>query len=87
MVAKAHILRDELILFIPKHKLITLELARTLPLVDRLYAMRVHLKSPKHTQLAVFLLQEFEKGEQSPFANYLATLPTDFSRFPINYPP
>jgi hypothetical protein len=63
IIAKAHIRRDELLLFVPKHKLITLELARTLPLVDRLYAMRIHLKSPKHTQLAVYLLQEFEKGQ------------------------
>ena len=62
MIAKGHIRRDELILFVPRHKLITLELARTLPLVDRLYGMRLHLKSPKHTQLAVYLLQEMEKG-------------------------
>jgi hypothetical protein len=86
IVAKAHICRDELILFIPKHKLITLELARTLPLVEHLYGLRLHLKSPKHTQLAVFLLHHFEKAEHSPFAHYLATLPNDFRRFPINYP-
>lgn len=87
IIAKAHICRDEPILFIPKHKLITLELARTLPLVEQLHSLRLHLKSPKHTQLAVFLLHEFEKGQSSPFAHYLATLPTDFRRFPINYPP
>lgn len=56
IVARAAIRKDEVILFVPKQKLITLELARTHPLVDRLFGLRLQLKSPKHTQLAVFLL-------------------------------
>jgi hypothetical protein len=62
-VAKAYIKRDEQILFIPKCKLITLELARTLPLVEKLFDQKTLLKSPKHTQLAVFLLHELEKAD------------------------
>jgi hypothetical protein len=85
IIAKSKINQNDLILFIPKGKLITLELARTLPLVSKLYSQRAQFKSPKHTQLAVYLLYEFEKGEQSLFYNYLSTLPTDFTRFPINY--
>lgn len=56
IIATADIKKDEQILFIPKDKLITLELARTLPLVQKLMAKRNLLKSPKHTELAVFLL-------------------------------
>lgn len=53
----------------------------------RLLQQRVVLKSPKHSQLALFLLEHFELGTASPFAHYLATLPSHFARFPLHYPP
>ena len=53
----------------------------------RLLQQRVVLKSPKHSQLALFLLEHFELGTASPFAHYLATLPSRFARFPLHYPP
>lgn len=56
IIAKSFIRRDEQILFIPREKLITLELARTLPLTEKIHSQRLFLKSPKHTQLAIFLL-------------------------------
>jgi histone-lysine N-methyltransferase SETD3 len=57
--AREHIGKDELILFVPKSRLITLELAQQLPPVRRLLQQRVVLKSPKHSQLALFLLEHF----------------------------
>lgn len=53
----------------------------------RLLQQRVVLKSPKHSQLALFLLEHLELGAASPFAHYLSTLPSDFSRFPLHYSP
>jgi hypothetical protein len=73
-------------MFIPKEQLITLEMARALPLVKNLMAARVPLRSPKHTHLAIFLLEHFELGETSPFVHYLSSLPKGFSHFPVNYP-
>lgn len=46
---------------------------------------KVFLRSPKHTHLAIFLLLHFEIGSQSPFYQYISTLPTDFSSFPFKY--
>jgi protein-histidine N-methyltransferase len=87
VIALSRVEKNEQILFVPNSQLITLELARTTPLVERLLAARVPLRSPKHTQLAIFLLEQMELGRASPFHAYLETLPRDFSHFPLNYPP
>ncbi len=52
--------KNEQILFIPMKQLITLELARSLPLVQKMISAKIPLRSPKHTQLAIFLLEQFE---------------------------
>jgi len=41
--------------------------------------------SPKHTYLAIFLLQEYVKQEKSKWNLYLSILPKDLNSFPINY--
>ena len=66
--------------------MVTLEMARELPLVKELVSGQSPLKSPKHTHLAIFLLYEYERGEASPFWPYLQTLPESFDHFPISYP-
>lgn len=56
MIALERIEKNEQILLIPKEQLITLELSRSLPLVQKVLAAKIPLRSPKHTQLAIFLL-------------------------------
>jgi hypothetical protein len=65
--------------------LITLELAKTLPLIENLLSQKIPFKSPKHNQLTIFILYQYELGSQSQFYNYLSVLPNDFSNFPIYY--
>ena len=56
VIATQRIDKGERILFVPRGKLITLELVRGLPLVEKLIERKVVLRSPKHTHLAIFLL-------------------------------
>ena len=62
-------------MFVPKECLVTLEMARKLPLVKKIINGSSSLKSPKHTHLAIYMLYEFERGESSQFYSYLRTLP------------
>jgi hypothetical protein len=41
--------------------------------------------SPKHTCLAVFLLEQSRLRDLSQWWNYISILPEDHSSFPINY--
>ena len=77
--------KDETVVFIPKERLITLEMAKDDPICVELISKKVELISPKHTYLSIFLLQEFLKQKDSPWFLYLDILPKDHRSFPINY--
>ena len=83
--AKTQVAKGQPIMAIPKCLLITHELISNSPTIDRLLTGTLKLKSPKHSLLAVFLLEEFFKGKASFWEPYLDTLPTDLSNFPIFY--
>lgn len=72
-------------MYIPKSHLITLEMAKEDPICQHLIDHQVELMSPKHTYLAIFLLQEYVKQDSSKWSLYLSILPKDLSSFPINY--
>ena len=83
VMAKSNILKDEIIMTIPKECLISLETA-----LETSYGRRIgefmynELNSPKHCLLSSFLLYE----EKNPkYKYYFDLLPRDFSNFPIFY--
>jgi histone-lysine N-methyltransferase SETD3 len=65
--------------------MITLEMAKTLPEVTKLAEEVAQLKSPKHCMLSVFLLVHMQKGQNSPYFNYIQCFPKKLSNFPIYY--
>ena len=83
VLAKSNILKDEIIMTIPKDCLISLETA-----FDTSYGKKIgefmynELNSPKHCLLTSFLLFE----EKNPkYKYYFDLLPKDYSNFPIFY--
>ena len=81
--AKSKILKEEIIMTIPKECLISLELAMETNVGKEIGKfMYSELNSPKHCLLSAFLLTE-EKSEKWKF--YFDLLPKDFSNFPIFY--
>ena len=83
VLAKSNILKDEIIMTIPKDCLISLETA-----FDTSYGKKIgdfmynELNSPKHCLLTSFLLYE----EKNPkYKYYFDLLPRDYSNFPIFY--
>jgi histone-lysine N-methyltransferase SETD3 len=83
VLAKSNILKDEIIMTIPKDCLISLETA-----FDTTYGKKIgefmynELNSPKHCLLTSFLLYE----EKNPkYKYYFDLLPRDYSNFPIFY--
>ena len=83
VLSKSNILKDEIIMTIPKECLISLETA-----FDTEYGKKIgefmykELNSPKHCLLTSFLLYE----EKNPkYKYYFDLLPHDFSNFPIFY--
>jgi len=76
---------NELILFIPKSHLITLEMARQTPVGKKMMAAGLSLLSPKHSYLSTFLLDEKFNGV-SWWAPYIRMLPSDFDSMPIFFP-
>ena len=83
VLAKSNILKDEIIMTIPKDCLISLETA-----FETNYGKKIgefmynELNSPKHCLLTSFLLYE----EKSPkYKYYFDLLPHDYSNFPIFY--
>ena len=83
VLAKGNILKDEIIMTIPKDCLISLETA-----LETSYGKKIgefmynELNSPKHCLLSSFLLYE----EKNPkYKYYFDLLPKDFSNFPIFY--
>ena len=83
VLAKSNILKDEIIMTIPKDCLISLE-----TVLETSYGKKIgefmynELNSPKHCLLSSFLLYE----EKNPkYKYYFDLLPKDFSNFPIFY--
>ena len=83
VLAKSNILKDEIIMTIPKDCLISLETA-----LETSYGKKIgefmynELNSPKHCLLSSFLLYE----EKNPkYKYYFDLLPKDYSNFPIFY--
>ena len=83
VLAKSNILKDEIIMTIPKDCLISLETA-----FETSYGKKIgefmynELNSPKHCLLTSFLLYE----EKNPkYKYYFDLLPRDYSNFPIFY--
>jgi histone-lysine N-methyltransferase SETD3 len=74
--------KDELILFIPKSHIITLEMAKASPIGKKMVEADLDLLSPKHSFLTTFVLQEKQK-EVSFWQPYLEILPQKFRNFPI----
>ncbi|MCQ2818149.1 MAG: SET domain-containing protein-lysine N-methyltransferase [archaeon] len=83
VIAKTNIVKDEVIMIIPRKCLITLENA-----VKTKYGAKIskfmyqELNSPKHCLLSSFILTE-EKNEKWKF--YFDLFPKDFSNFPLFY--
>ena len=83
VLAKSKILKDEIIMTIPKECLISLETALSTPIGKEIGKfMYSELTSPKHCLLTSFLLSE-EKNPKWKF--YFDLLPNDYSNFPIFY--
>jgi len=82
--AARDIKKGETILYVPKHQIITLEMAFASPVGKRMYEKghRQRLISPKHSFLSTFLMQERRKKE-SIWHPYLDILPKNFSNFPV----
>ena len=74
--------RDDLILFIPKSHIITLEIAKSSPIGSKMVEANLDLLSPKHSYLSTFVLQEKQKPS-SFWQPYLEILPQKFRNFPI----
>ena len=83
VVAKNKILKNEIIMAIPKECLITLEVALNTSYGKKISGfMYQELNSPKHCLLSSFLLFE----ENNPlYKYYFDLLPNDYSNFPIFY--
>ena len=82
--ASKDIKKGETILYIPKHQIITLEMAFASPVGKKMYekGLRQRLISPKHSFLSTFLMQERRKPE-SIWQPYLDILPKNFDCFPV----
>jgi len=83
VLAKSNIIKDEIIMMIPKDCLISLETAFATEYGKKIGEfMYKELNSPKHCLLTSFLLYE----EKNPkYKYYFDLLPNDFSNFPIFY--
>ena len=83
VLSKSNILKDEIIMTIPKECLISLETAFATEYGKKIGEfMYKELNSPKHCLLTSFLLYE----EKNPkYKYYFDLLPHDFSNFPIFY--
>ena len=83
VLAKSNILKNEIIMTIPKNCLITLENAINTEYGKKISEfMYTELNSPKHCLLSSFLLYE----EDNPkYKYYFDLFPKDFSNFPVFY--
>lgn len=72
----------DVILFVPKTHLITLEMARETAVGKKVIAAKLTLLSPKHSFLSMYLLQELD-NEKSYWKPYLDILPSNYNQFPV----
>lgn len=75
---------EETIVSIPYNYIMTTEVAKDGPLCRRITSSGCLLRS-KHSFLAVFLLEEREKGNQSFWYPYINILPVKYANKPINF--
>lgn len=82
--AARDIKKGEIILYVPKEQIITLEMAIHSPIGKKMYekGLRQRLISPKHSFLSTFIMQERRKPV-SEWHIYIDILPKNFSNFPI----
>ncbi len=82
--AARDIKKGEIILYVPKPLIITLEMAIGSPIGKKMYekGLRQRLISPKHSFLSTFIMQERRK-EVSEWHIYIDILPKCFNNFPI----
>jgi hypothetical protein len=73
-----------MILYIPKDQIISLETIKSSPTIQNLLKYKLKLHSPKHCLLAIYLLEQ-RADKNSIFKEYIATLPTECTNFPIFY--
>ncbi|OMJ77692.1 hypothetical protein SteCoe_22638 [Stentor coeruleus] len=74
--------KKECILYIPLTHIITLEVAQSSPIAQKMLANNLNLLSPKHCYLSTFIIQEKQKPD-SFWAPYIRILPEHFQNFPI----
>lgn len=82
--AARDIKKGEIILYVPKEQIITLEMAISSPVGKKMYekGLRQRLISPKHSFLSTFIMQERRKPA-SEWDPYIDILPKNFTNFPI----
>eukprot|EP00826_Nyctotherus_ovalis_P039605 TRINITY_DN381_c0_g1_i1.p1 TRINITY_DN381_c0_g1~~TRINITY_DN381_c0_g1_i1.p1 ORF type:complete len:477 (+),score=178.23 TRINITY_DN381_c0_g1_i1:513-1943(+) len=80
--AKLRVRKNEVLVFIPKDLIITLEMAKEAPIGSKMEKAKLKLLSPKHSFLSSYLLQELRKTD-SKWQPYLDMLPKSTSNFPI----
>lgn len=78
---------NERLLFVPRRLLLTYEDSMECGLVKHAVdsGLLQKLKSTSHTPLAIFLLVENEKGDESFFAPYIRTFPEKVEGLPIDF--
>ena len=80
----SYMAKDECILFVPKSRIVTLEMAKATPIGEEMVKANLNLLSPKHCFLSSYMLQE--KLKPDSFWNpYLKILPEKYASFPIFY--
>lgn len=80
--AKQKLKRKEVLIFIPKELIITLEMAKEAPVGDKIKRAKLTLLSPKHSFLSTYLLQEIHNPD-SKWKPFLDMLPKSTNNFPI----
>jgi hypothetical protein len=75
--AAKHVKAGSILLYIPKERLITIEMAMTTPIGRKMLkaGLRNSLFSPKHSFLTTFILTEIKKLNQSAWFPYIDILP------------
>jgi histone-lysine N-methyltransferase SETD3 len=84
--ASTHVFKNELILFVPKTHILTLEMAKASPIGRKMELAKLNLISPKHCFLSSLILQE-RRVQDSFWQPYLDILPKSFTCFPIFFTP
>ena len=82
--ASRDVKKGETILYVPKSRIITLEMAYASPVGKKMYekGLRQQLISPKHSFLGTFVMQERHKPS-TDWDYYMDILPKDCKDFPI----